>query len=57
MCICLQLVTPAGLEPATLCFEGRCSIQLSYGALVSRPPKRRAYNCVRILARLPDLFD
>ena len=22
----------AGLEPATLCLEGRCSIQLSYGA-------------------------
>ena len=26
------LATPAGLEPATLCLEGRCSIQLSYGA-------------------------
>ena len=24
------LVGPAGLEPATLCLEGRCSIQLSY---------------------------
>lgn len=22
---------PAGFEPATLCLEGRCSIQLSYG--------------------------
>jgi hypothetical protein len=22
---------PEGLEPPTLCFEGRCSIQLSYG--------------------------
>jgi len=25
------LVRPAGLEPATLCLEGRCSIHLSYG--------------------------
>src|SRR5262245_51587999 len=30
------LVGPAGLEPATLCLEGRCSIHLSYG------PKIRA---------------
>src|SRR4051812_3946128 len=26
-----NLATPAGLEPATTCLEGRCSIQLSYG--------------------------
>lgn len=26
-----QLAIPAGLEPATLCLEGRCSIRLSYG--------------------------
>ena len=25
------MVRPAGLEPATLCLEGRCSIHLSYG--------------------------
>ena len=25
------MASPAGLEPATLCLEGRCSIQLSYG--------------------------
>jgi hypothetical protein len=25
------MARPAGLEPATLCLEGRCSIQLSYG--------------------------
>ena len=24
---------PAGLEPATYCLEGSCSIQLSYGCL------------------------
>ena len=27
-----KMATPAGLEPATTCLEGRCSIQLSYGA-------------------------
>ena len=27
---CGEVVGPAGLEPATLCLEGRCSIQLSY---------------------------
>ena len=27
----IKLVPPAGFEPATLCLEGRCSIQMSYG--------------------------
>jgi hypothetical protein len=30
------LVGPAGLEPATLCLEGRCSIHLSYGPVYKR---------------------
>jgi hypothetical protein len=28
-------IGPAGLEPATPCLEGRCSIQLSYGPNVT----------------------
>ena len=28
-----SMVTPAGLEPATIRLEGECSIQLSYGAI------------------------
>ena len=34
------MATPAGLEPATPCLEGRCSIQLSYG-VVETPLKSR----------------
>ena len=26
-----EMARPGGLEPPTLCLEGRCSIQLSYG--------------------------
>jgi hypothetical protein len=28
-----EMVRPAGLEPATLCLEGKCSIHLSYGRI------------------------
>ena len=30
-----KLVGAAGLEPATLCLEGRCSIHLSYAPIFS----------------------
>ena len=32
----LKLVLRAGLEPTTLCLEGRCSIQLSYRSVSFR---------------------
>ena len=30
------VVIPSGLEPETVCLEGRCSIQLSYGTRCGR---------------------
>lgn len=36
------LAIPAGFEPATLCLEGRCSIQLSYGTSPSGRPDGKA---------------
>ncbi len=31
-------VIPLGLEPKTYCLEGSCSIQLSYGTSLLKPP-------------------
>ena len=38
------MVLPAGLEPATLCLEGRCSIRLSYGSVGRMMKKRPVYE-------------
>lgn len=34
-----QFVTPSGFEPETYALEERCSIQLSYGAIILESPK------------------
>ena len=44
----LRVARPEGLEPPTLCLEGRRSIQLSYG---------RILGCYLILQRLARQFE
>ena len=41
-----MVVIPLGLEPKTVCLEGRCSIQLSYGTKRARGvgPRRLQRN-------------
>ena len=34
-----EMATPAGIEPATSCLEGTCSIQLSYGVTAAVKPQ------------------
>lgn len=40
------VVVPAGLEPATYGLENRCSIQLSYGTILSK------YNLLKWSAKI-----
>ena len=47
----LKVVLRAGLEPTTLCLEGRCSIQLSYQSTFKRAVFPRTW-CARE-ARMP----
>ena len=38
------MVIPLGLEPKTVCLEGRCSIQLSYGTMKMKAAKKREFR-------------
>ena len=40
----ILLVGPAGLEPATIGLEGRCSIQLSYERDISKVAVREGFE-------------
>ena len=47
----LKVVLRAGLEPTTLCLEGRCSIQLSYQSTFKRAVFPRTWGARE--ARMP----
>ena len=46
MILSLKLVLRAGLEPTTLCLEGRCSIQLSYRSTIADDRNLRDIPCL-----------
>lgn len=50
-----NMAIPAGVEPATYCLEGNCSIQLSYGTLFRRL-RRNIFEIVGIVPRTDRSF-
>ena len=53
----LETAPPAGLEPATRCLEGSCSVRLSYGGRRSKASARAARSKVSRDARQPQELD
>src|SRR5437773_5690648 len=51
---CGRMARPPGLEPGTLCLEGRCSIQLSYGRI---KPENKAFCNISAIALLTFLYS
>ena len=49
------LVTPTGVEPVTYTLEVCCSIQLSYGAILSLPFQRTTIQIYKINLKLPKI--
>jgi len=43
------MVRPAGLEPATLALEGRCSIQLSYGRSITNLVRPELFRILKLV--------
>ena len=43
--LAIPIVTPKGFEPLTFALEGRCSIQLSYGAIFNKITFFNVTNC------------
>ena len=51
------MARPAGLEPATLCLEGRCSILMSYGGIGFQDSGRAALSPLHIYGAKDNYFN